>query len=320
MRAGAETLSLLSSPRVFPILRSLKVGPEGRLELRRAAGFPAQSTLRSHLRNLERLGLIERHRLDAFPGTLEYALTDTGRELLAVATTLERWLARSPGGPLTLGEDAARAATKGLVDAWTTTVLPALAARPLSLTELDKQIATASYPTIERCLEALRLAEQIEVGKRKRSGLPYSSTDWLRRGLAPLAHAARWEYAHEREGAAPLEPVDVEQGFAVVAPLLDLPQALSGVCQVSVSDPNESGPAALPAFIAVREGVTTLDGNHPDGETDAWASGSIESWFAAVIGGDMHGLELSGERELAIAILDRVRQRIFADLVPAPDT
>jgi len=66
-----------------------------------------------------------------------------------VADTVEAWLARAPAGPIPLGSEVAKAAIKALVDGWEATMLRALAARPLSLTEFDSLIAGLSYPALE---------------------------------------------------------------------------------------------------------------------------------------------------------------------------
>lgn len=316
MRAGGYALTLLGAPRIFLILQSLAEGKKAQVELRRDAGLPAQSTLRGHLQTLEQAGAVTRERQDTFPGTLSYELTDAGRALCAVAESAERWLAEAPNGPLELGADPARAAIKGLVDGWSATVLAALAAGPLSLTELDKRISVASYPSIERCLQTMRLAEQLEVGERSGKGTPYALSQWLRRGLTPLAVAARWESEHEPEGAEPIQRGDLDDAILIGGPLFKLSGTTDGICQLAVRIPDSKRRDRSLAFLEVKAGELSFGGVYPQVKPDAWASGTAATWFATVIEADTTGLRKNGDAELIAAIFDSVREALFSDAVP----
>ena len=313
MRAGGHTLTLLGAPRTFLILQSLAEGTKGRLELRRSAGSPAETTLRGHLKVLEQTGVMVKQRRDSFPGALEYDLADQGRRLLEVAAGLDQWLSSAPNDPLELGGDPAKAAIKGLVDGWNTGVLSALATSPLSLTELDKQISTISYPAIERCLETMRLAELLDIGCRSSRGTPYAVTDWLRRGLHPLALAARWEFHNKPECAAPLCGADVADAIALITPLLSLPSHPSGICQMAVRIPDGEKQNRFLGSVEVKDGAIAFGPVYPQRKPDAWVAGAIDSWFAAVIDAETKGLRLSGNRDLAHTVLDCIRQALFED-------
>jgi len=311
VRIGAQTLTLLGSPRIFLILRSLAEGTKGQRELRRDAGAPAQSTLRGHLRTLEESGIVARRRLDSFPGTLEYDLTEAGRELIVVAACLERWLSEAPREGFELGSDPARAAIKGLVDGWSAAVLTALADGPLSLTELDKRISAISYPTLERCLETMRLAEQLDVGARSSRGTPYALTDWLRRGLTPLALAARWEHRHRPDGVESICQGDIDDAILLGGPLFKLEGRLSGVCQLAVRIPAGKKHRRALGFLEVRDGRMTFASSLPEAEPDVLASGTVDSWFSTLIDADTTGLRLDGDRKLAGAVLASFHEALF---------
>ena len=318
MRAGGKTLTQLGNPRIFLILRSLAGGPKSQLELRRDAGAPAQSTLRGHCRALEAAGAIERHRRNSFPGTLEYALTERGRELIVVAASLQVWLDTAPNGPVELGGDLARAAIKGLADSWSVTVLTTLAAGPLSLTELDKQIAAVSYPTIERCLETMRIAEQLDVGERTSRGTPYTIREWLRRGLTPLILAARWEHRHETDEVDAIDQTDIEDAIRLGGPLIELPKGLNGLCQFAVRIPGGEKQGRTFGFLRVSDGQMTFAAANPPTEPDALASGTMDTWFASLIDADTTGLRMSGDHELAGAILGGIHEALFKGLALIP--
>lgn len=318
MRPGAQTLALLGTSRIFLILQSLAEGRKGRLDLRRDAGSPAQSTMRGHLKVLEMTGAIHQYRQDSFPGALEYELTESGEELLGVAKSLEHWLADAPQGGLELGSDPARAAIKGLVAGWSANVLAALAEEPLSLTELDKRIAAFSYPTIERCLETMRLAGQVDAGSRNNRGTPYAVTSWVRHGLAPLVLGARWEYYASPADAPPICATDISDAFALVAPLMELPERLTGIGQLAVKVPGGDKQRRHLGFVEVRGGQIEFAAAHSERKPDAWLSGTMDAWFSTVTDTDTHGLKLDGDRDLAKTILGRLHEALFRREGQAP--
>jgi DNA-binding HxlR family transcriptional regulator len=313
MRAGGKTLTRLGNPRNFLILQSLAAGTKGQRELRRDTGLPAQSTLRGHLGRLEKEGVIGKRRRDSLTGTLEYNLTEAGRELLAVAESLELWLAAAPRQAIELGSDPAKAAIKGLVEGWSAAVLTTLAERPLSLTELDKRIAAVSYPTLERCLDTMRLAEQLDVGERTPKGTPYAVTDWLRRGVAPLALGARWEHRHQPEGVNPIDQSDIDGALALSGPLFKLSGRVSGVCQLAVQIPDRKKQLRGLGFVEVQGGKISFRAVYPQVKPDAWASGTADIWFATVIDADTSGLKVGGNSDLTEAVFDGVRQALFEE-------
>jgi DNA-binding HxlR family transcriptional regulator len=311
VRSGAQTLMLLAVPLNVVVLRFLSNGPQRQAELRRQAGFPAQTTLRGHLRQLEAIGAIAKRRRDPFPGTLEYELERPGKELLDVADVLERWLAAAPDQPLGLGTAAAKAAVKALVESWSTAMLRALAARPLALTELDRVIPDLSYPSLERRLGALRLTGLAEAVPGNGQGTPYATTTWLRRGVAPLVAAIRWERRNLAEASPPMRRVDVEATFLLVMPLLSLPNELAGSCRLAVELGNAGSRRLAGAMVDVKQGKVVSCTSRLEGSPDAWAAGSAGAWIAAIVEADTAGLQIGGDGAFAGALLDGVHHTLF---------
>jgi DNA-binding HxlR family transcriptional regulator len=310
-RSGAQTLSLLADPLEVAVLRSLSAGPKRQVELRREAGSPAQSTLRAHLKGLEAIGAIARRRRNAFPGTVEYELEKPGEELLSVAVILERWLEAAPGGPLALGEDAAKAAIRALAEGWSSTMLRALAAGPLSLTELDRLIGALNYPSLERRLAAMRLAGLVEPAPSNAKGTPYAVTGWLRRGVGPLVAAIRWERRNAPARTAPPGRIDVEAVFLLAVPLLRLPEELSGVCRLALEIPSGGERRLAGVLVEVEGGRVASCAARPGGDPDAWASGSLSAWLAALTEADPDGLELGGDCRFARALLEALVEALL---------
>jgi DNA-binding HxlR family transcriptional regulator len=311
VRSGAQTLTLLCAHRNVLVLQALVEEPKRQAELRRATGFPAQTTLRAHLNGLEEIGAIAKRRRNAFPGTLDYELEKPGRDLLFVAAALERWLASAPGAPLQLGDDAGRVAVKALAEGWSATMLRALAARPLSLTELDRMIAEFNYPSLERRLAGMRLAGLVEALPGNGRGTPYAVTEWLRRGMTPLAAAIRWERQHARGRTAPLGPVDVEAGFLLALPLLRLPSDVNGRCRLAVELRSGGRRRLAGVIVELEAGTVSSCTSRLEGNPGAWVSGSPTAWLEAVIEADADLLELGGECHLAHSLLDGLHAALF---------
>ncbi len=315
-RSGAQTLVLLAAPLNVLILKALAEGPMQQIELRRAAGSPAQSTLRAQLKRLAEIGAIERHRRNSFPGVLEHELTAAGRNLLGVLDILERWLSQAPEGPLTLGSNQAKAAIKALADGWSTTMLRALATGPLTLTELDGIIASLSYPSLERRLAAMRLAGLVEPCPGNGRGTPYAITAWQRLGIGPLSAAARWEGRDLPEQSASIGRLEVETAFLLVVPQLRLPGELSGSCRLA-AEVSAAGKRRLAGVVVkVKSGGTILSCTTSlERNADAWALGPAAAWLGAVIERDLDGLELGGDCALSRSLVEGLHEVLFGTSV-----
>ncbi len=301
-------MALLSSPVNAAVLLGLADGPKSLVDLRRLAGAPSQATLRQRLRELTELGVLTRDRRDGFPRALDYELSAAGRELLPVVEVLRGWLAESPDHPVAFGSTLAKAAIKALLEGWSSRVIRALAAKPLSLTELDRLIASLSYPSLERRLRTMRFAGLIEPLASSGSGTPYTVTNWLRRGAAPLAAAAHWERTNAAEKTAPISRLDIEAAFLLAVPRVPLPNDLSGSCRLVVEISSDSDPPAAGVLVTVDEGKIASCVTRWEGSSDALASGPATTWLAAVLEHKREHLELSGDCLLASALVDGLHQ------------
>jgi DNA-binding HxlR family transcriptional regulator len=289
----------------------LATGAQQQTELRHAVGAPAQSTLRAQLKRLDDAGAVDKQRRNGFPGVLEYELTVAGRDLLFVIDVIERWLETSPSGPLQLDETAAKTALKALAEGWSTTMLRALSANPLSLTELDRLIAPLSYPSLERRLTALRLAGQISARAANGRGTPYELTDWARAGAGPLAAAAFWEGRHMPGGAVRFERIDAETLFLLSTPLLRLREKVSGTCRMAIELPNGNGSRLAGVVIGVRDGRMVSCTSRLQGVVDAWALGSATAWLEALTQAGLDRIEPGGDSRLARLLLDSLHQKLI---------
>jgi DNA-binding HxlR family transcriptional regulator len=297
-RSGERTLALLSIPLNLSVIRALSERPMRLPELRQATGLPAQTTLRGHLSGLEEIGALAKRPTRRMPYAIENELTPMGEELLGVARSLDTWLQRSPAGAISLESRAAKGIVKAFVDGWGSCVVSTLATRPMSLTELDREITEFSYPALERRLSSMRMAGLIEAQPGRASGTPYALTEWARRGVRPLAAAARCERVHMRDRAAPVTEADVEGALLLATPLANLSEEDSGVCQLQVEAAQglakESG-----VRVEVKHGRVVACESGIAGDSSSYAAGTTAKWLAAIKEGAIEELHFGGGGQLA---------------------
>lgn len=315
VRAGGTVLSLLAGPLCAPILRAHREGPMRLPDLRERIGGAAQTTLRGQVGNLRAIGALDRHVRSGMPYTVENELTDIGRGILGVADAVEAWLSRAPRGPIAFGSESAKGAIRALVAGWGSTILRALAARPLSLTELDSVVPDLSYPSLERRLSAMRAARQVEALPGNPSqAKPYAVTEWTRQAVGPLVAAGRCECEHMPGQAEPLTRIDIEAAFLLAVPLAGLPASAGGSCLLAVSTGGGEEPVEHLAGVDVKvehgEVVSCVSTLEPEPKT--WVTGPVDSWATAMLEGRADGLRLGGgDAELADALIEHMHRSLL---------
>lgn len=311
---------LLSAYLNAQILRALADGPLRLAELRKEIGGPAQSTLRGNLAKLAEIDALRKRVRNDGSSVQEYELTPCGQELLLAADAVEVWLAMAPDGPLAPDGNAAKVAIKALAGGWTSAIVRALSARPLTLTELDRLIDGCTYPALERRLSAMRLAGQIELRARDDgSGRRYMVGPWLRQAIGPLAVAARCERHHLREMTAPIARIDVEAAFLLVGPMVELCAGTSGFCQLAVeAGGRDSGRPWAGAQMTIEDGAVTSCVARLEPQPENWAMGTASAWLDAVIGRETELLDFGGDGELGRDIVHGIHDALFGQLAAVP--
>lgn len=308
LHAGCVALSILAKPINVDILWALEDGPMRPSALLKAIGSPSHSTMRLYSQTLCEQGIIERRRKKEFPGTTEYKLTESGQDLLWVVSILEKWLEMAPRRPIRLGTTASKSSTKALVEGWSTNIIRAIAARPLSLTELSRLISKINYPALERRLAAMRSVELVAPLTNARSNVPYVPTDWLRRSVVPMTAAAAWEREHQTPGARPIGRLGVEAAFLLAVPLLKMPPTFSGNCRLAVELRGQDSPVSAGVLVRIEDGEVVLRSARLEGQqVEAWASGSIDLWIGSMSGRKGYRLNFGGDPAMAKAIVDGLK-------------
>jgi DNA-binding HxlR family transcriptional regulator len=312
VRAGARALSLLATAPNPVVLEALAEGPSSLVELQGRAGAPG-STLRARLKELADLELIVSRPGNGFRGAAaKYELTDAGRDLCVVAGALESWLMESPNAKRALGGGFPKAAIGALVEGWSSTLLRALAARPLSVADLDSLIAALNYPSLERRIAAMRNSGLVEACRSNGRETPYAVTPWLRRGMAPVLAAIRWERRHLRHDVAPVAGLDVEAALLLAIPLVEVEPQFYGRCRLAVELPGNGSRPVAGVVVEVAEGGVRSCASRLNGDVDAWVSGPVGAVLRALTDGDDVSLERGGDGRLARALLGGLQSALFA--------
>lgn len=309
IRAGSQGLGVFARQLTARVLRLHAEGPLCPSELEERVGWAPGTSLRTAAATLRRLGALARVDPEEGGRATATELTPAGRELLLVADALEHWLLSSPGGPIPLDSTAGRGTVKVLTAGWDSTIAMALAERPLSLTELNDAIVNTNYPALKRRISKLRSTSLVApLGRGK--GTTYVATDWLRRAIAPIVVAGRWERRHDPS----FERVtrgEAEAAFMLTLPLVGkLPAGASGTCALTVLAAEESeGPPGEIGGVAVevtRGKIAAFSPNTALAPT-TWALGTADAWFEAVIEGRSEVLDLRGTQpELPLGIVKAI--------------
>lgn len=298
--AGTRALRLLADPLDARILIAPGGEPKNLRQLRAALGAPSPTTLRTHIRALEELGLLSRRRADRFPGETGVTLLEPGKRLLEVAWWVQEWLDACPSASVTLGSPTSHAVLSGLADGWSSLMLRALAATPLSLVQLDRLLAPFDYPTLTRRMDALRVAGLVRACSSRGRGIPYAPTAWLSRVVVPVIAAARWELVAGPASNAIVRVADVETALLLGATRIRAAANASGHCRFVVRIGEARMAGAVLSFDRGR--VVGVDTNLRR-FAGATVSGSVTTWMDAVLKGEGEGLALYGNLTLARSVV-----------------
>jgi len=311
LRIGARALDLLAVPLNGMIVRALARGALRQSDLRRELGNPAETTLRGHLARLEELGAVQRRVWAGGPQFARNELTATGIDLLIVTRALEGWLSRAQQKPIRLGTVQAKGAVRALVGAWNSMLMRVLAAKPLTLTQLDRLIGPLSYPALERRLGAMRTTGLAEATPGQR-GTPYTITHWARLAAGPIIAAAFFECLRMAD-AAPIAGIDVEAAFLLAVPIAPLPADTDGVCMLAA----EMGPAGsngnryAGVEVTIDRGRIVSCTTKRAVETRNHAVGPGLAWLEALIYRRPDRLQIGGDSHLASNLIHGVHEQLF---------
>lgn len=298
-RAGGRVLSILKNPLNTTVLRAHVNGPKRLVELQEEIRSAPATTLRAAVSGLCDAGALVKPPAGASGYGTTTTLSPVGEEILRVADEVEAWLALCPKGPIAPDSEGAKVALKALAGAWDSTLMRALATRPLTLNELSRLIPQVSYPSLERRISWMRKTGQVEAMEKTVNGTPYKATDWLRHAVAPICVAGRCERRHMEGESARATSVEVETAFLLAVRLITLGEGAHGRCTFAVQiggedDGGTDRPPVAGASVKVMRGEIVSCAPGAGAEPSSWAVGTSTSWLDAVIDGNIEALRIGG--------------------------
>jgi hypothetical protein len=141
-------------------------------------------------------------------------------------------------------------------------------------------------------------------------------TDWMRRGVAPLVAAARWERSHLQDGIAPITHLDAEALFLLALPTVGLPGEVSGSCRLAMENVSGRRNSLAGVIVSIGAGKVASYTSQLEGHPEAWAVGSAGAWLTAIAAGTADPLEVGGDSSLAVAIVDGLHHALFISTHP----
>jgi hypothetical protein len=140
----------------------------------------------------------------------------------------------------------------------------------------------------------MRMAGLVEAAPTLGSGTPYAVTEWARLGVAPLAAAGQCEQVQMRPLAAPVTRDDVEAAFMLSVPLVGLPREATGRCHLTVEGDPAKGRGRSGVEVVVEGGHVVGCAADLGSEPGQYVSGSVETWFTALLDARLELLEYAG--------------------------
>lgn len=230
-------------------------------------------------------------------------------ETAFVAEQLGRWLAECPYDPLSPGPEA-EGALAALLDGWCSTVVHALAARPLSVAEVAAAEGTPDEGTAAEQIAAMESVGLLSSAPGGDGELRFEATAWLRHAIAPLAAAARLELQLPQGETAPIVPLDVEAAFLLTLPLVALPEELYGTCRLTVPVPG-SPPRLAGVVVRVEDGEFAAISTDLSYDSNNFASAGPRAWIDTLIDPSVAAVDFSGDPQFTLGLLGGLHEALF---------
>jgi DNA-binding HxlR family transcriptional regulator len=248
--------------------------------------------------------------VEVAPGQ-QYRIGSRGREALFVAFVIERWLQNAPQGPVPFESREAESTVVALAKGWSATVVHALAREPLTFAELYEMVEGVSRRALTRRLDAMQDTGQVEALPDGAGGAIYALTDWSRAGIAPLIASARLERRDPTDSMAPIDALDVEAGFRLSLPLLELPKELSGSCRLGLNLEENGGSALTGVTAQIELGRVVSCKAGLETKAGSWAAATASDWLDTVIEPDAKRVRTGGDRWLAATVVTALHKTLF---------
>jgi DNA-binding HxlR family transcriptional regulator len=308
----ARLLKMLGNGANGPILMAL--GPRSLRTKKLTEKVPmyAPRTVYRHARKLAELGLVDREEVAGVPSTVIHSLSPAGRDLYRLidsyATASLPWVT----GP---GSGEGLWTVCGLLgEMWTYDWIEELGHGGRSATDLAEATAEMTFHQVSRRTHQLLswslLYESTARGHRKR----YQLSDQTRHAMALIVGLGRWRQRHvESEEEGGLTVGETATALRACLPLLQLPEQQGKSIKLGIVGTTgvdgERGSATLTAHISPGGAVRCVK---EKGAEDAWAIGTVDTWFAALLDDDRGRMRPGGDSNFVDDCLKRLHAVLWA--------
>jgi DNA-binding HxlR family transcriptional regulator len=191
-------------------------------------------------------------------------------------------------------------------DKWTLLIVRDLLSGPRRFVELQRVLPGISTEQLRSRLNRM-VADGMLTRKRYREVPPrvdYELTERSRELAPVLGQLARWGYEWAWSSPRSSERIDLGAIFRLVSGLVQADTALSGTLEFSVTDDRGGGGATYRVTVNPGGAAITEGG---EGPSDVQVRGTTAAWVQAFSPmGDRGGLMISGDDQLAGALLDQI--------------
>jgi DNA-binding HxlR family transcriptional regulator len=312
----ADMLKLLGDGANGPILMAL--GPRALRTKKLTEKVPtyAPRTIYRHARQLSDLGLVDREEVAGVPSTVIHSLSPAGRDLYRLvdsyATASLPWVTGPGSG------DGLWTACGLLGQMWTHDWIEELSRGGRSATELSQTTGAMTFHQVSRRTHQLLswslLYESTVRGQRKR----YQLSDQSRHSMALMAGLGRWRQQHVDGGGngGDLTVAEMTTVLRSSLPLLQLPDHQGKSIKLGIVGTTgfdgQRGSATLTAHVSAGGAVRCVKEKVSE---DAWAIGTVDTWFAALLDNDRGRVRPGGDHDFVDDCLKRLHEMLWA--VPA---
>jgi len=308
----ADLLKVLGNGATGPILMALGRRSLRTKKLTEKVPTYAPRTVYRHARKLSELGLVDREEVAGVPSTVIHCLSPAGRDLYHLVDSYAKASLPWVTGP---GSGDGIWTVCGLLgEMWTYGWMEELGQGGRSATDLAEATSEMTFHQVSRRTHQLLswclLYETPGKGHRKR----YQLSDQSRHGMALMAGLGRWRQQHvEGEEDGGLTVGEMTTALRASLPLLQLPEHQERSIKLGVVGTTgldgQRGSATLTVHVSGGGAIRSVKAKPSE---DAWAIGTVDTWFAALLDGDRGRMRVGGDLDLVDDCLKRLNEALWA--------
>lgn len=308
----ADLLKLLGNGANGPILMAL--GPRSLRTKKLTEKVPtyAPRTVYRHARKLAELGLVNREEVAGVPSTVIHSLSPAGRDLYHLIGSYAKASIPWVDGP---GSGDGLWTVCGLLgEMWRHGWLDELSNGGRSATDLSEATAKMTFHQVSRRTHQLTswnlLYESTARGYRKR----YQLSDQSRHGAALMVGLGRWRQQHvDGEDGKGLTVDEMTTALRASMPLLQLPEHQERSLKLGIvgttGEDGQRGSSTLTMHVSAGGNVRAVKEKASE---DAWAIGTVDTWFAALLDDDRGRLRVGGNLDFVDDSLKQLHEVLWA--------